>query len=157
MAQDSADYWSARVTEPHIVVVPVPSIGTTAFACRFSPIADISCKLTARPRDPNLYFALGAAHHMRGPLGDAVRVWSRGAKVQAEPHQEAGLSTDTRYLGTMFTRMIGHRVYFDTFAKRKIPGLAPKSISCSPIKPISVMPLVLNAGATISKSSAIRR
>src|SRR5262249_47763460 len=79
-------------------------------------------KVATRPREPDLYFALGAAHHMRGCLGDAVGVWSRGAQVQAERAREAGLSTDTRYLGTMFTRMIGHTAYFDTFAKRKILG-----------------------------------
>src|SRR5215475_15665603 len=28
-------YWPARVTEPHIVVVLVPKVGTTAFACRY--------------------------------------------------------------------------------------------------------------------------
>jgi putative glycosyltransferase (TIGR04372 family) len=61
---------------------------------------------------------------MRGALGDAVRVWTRGAEVQADLAREAGLSTNTRYLGTMFTRMIGHTAYFDTFAKRKILGLA---------------------------------
>jgi putative glycosyltransferase (TIGR04372 family) len=89
-------------------------------------IAMLERKVATRPREPDLYFALGAAHHMRGCLGDAVGVWSRGAQVQAERAREAGLSTDTRYLGTMFTRMIGHTAYFDTFAKRKILGLAPE-------------------------------
>lgn len=89
-------------------------------------VAMLERKLAARPREPDLYFALGAAHHMRGTLGDAVKVWARGAEVQAELAQEAELSTDTRYLGTMFTRMIGHTAYFDTFAKRKLLGLAPQ-------------------------------
>jgi hypothetical protein len=35
MAHDAADYLSARVTEPHIVVVLVPMVRTTAFACRY--------------------------------------------------------------------------------------------------------------------------
>src|SRR4029077_13448746 len=83
-------------------------------------------KVTARPRDPDHYFALGAAHHMRGSLRDAIKVWVRGAEVQDELARQAGLSLDTRYLGTMFTRMIGHTAYFDTFAKRKILGLAPE-------------------------------
>ena len=34
VAHDAADYWSAPVTMPHIVVVLVPMIRTTAFACR---------------------------------------------------------------------------------------------------------------------------
>jgi hypothetical protein len=97
-----------------------------------SPIADNSPKpsqcwserSTARPRDPDHYFALGAAHHMRGSLRDAIKVWVRGAEVQDELARQAGLSLDTRYLGTMFTRMIGHTAYFDTFAKRKLLGLA---------------------------------
>ena len=89
-------------------------------------IAMLERKVAARPRDADLYFALGAAHHMRGCLGDAVRVWTRGAEVQAELAREARLSTNTRYLGTMFTRMIGHTAYFDTFAKRKFLGLAPE-------------------------------
>jgi putative glycosyltransferase (TIGR04372 family) len=89
-------------------------------------IAMLERKVAARPRDADLYFALGAAHHMRGCLGDAVRVWTRGTEVQAELAREVGLSTNTRYLGTMFTRMIGHTAYFDTFAKRKILGLAPE-------------------------------
>ena len=38
-------------------------------------IAMLERKVAARPRDPDLYFALGAAHHMRGALGDAVKVW----------------------------------------------------------------------------------
>jgi putative glycosyltransferase (TIGR04372 family) len=89
-------------------------------------VAMLERKLAARPREPDLYFTLGAAHHVRGALCDAVRVWTRGAEVQAELARERGLSTDTRYLGTMFTRMIGHTAYFDTFAKRKILGLAPE-------------------------------
>jgi putative glycosyltransferase (TIGR04372 family) len=87
-------------------------------------IAMLERKVTARPRDPDHYFALGAAHHMRGSLRDAIKVWVRGAEVQGELAREAGLSLDTRYLGTMFTRMIGHTAYFDTFAKRKLLGLA---------------------------------
>jgi hypothetical protein len=87
-------------------------------------VATLERKLAARPHDPDLYFALGAAHHMRDGLGDAVSVWIRGAEVQAELAHEAGLSTSARYLGTMFTRMIGHTAYFDTFAKRKLLGLA---------------------------------
>jgi uncharacterized membrane protein YeaQ/YmgE (transglycosylase-associated protein family) len=35
VAHDAADYWSARITEPHIVVVLVPMVRTTAFACRY--------------------------------------------------------------------------------------------------------------------------
>jgi len=35
VAHDAADYWSARVTEPHIVVVLVPMIRSTAFAGRY--------------------------------------------------------------------------------------------------------------------------
>ena len=89
-------------------------------------IAMLQRKLAARPREPDLYFALGAAQHVSGALSDAVKVWIRGAEVQAELAQEAGLSLDTRYLGTMFTRMIGHTAYFDTFAKRKLLGLAPE-------------------------------
>ena len=34
VAHNAADHCSARVTEPHIVVVLVPRIRTTAFACR---------------------------------------------------------------------------------------------------------------------------
>ena len=89
-------------------------------------IAMLQQKLAARPREPDLYFALGAAQHVSGALSDAVKVWIRGAEVQAELAREAGLSLDTRYLGTMFTRMIGHTAYFDTFAKRKLLGLAPE-------------------------------
>ena len=89
-------------------------------------IAMLQRKLAARPREPDLYFALGAAQHVSGALSDAVKVWIRGAEVQAELAREAGLSLDTRYLGTMFTRMIGHTAYFDTFAKRKLLGLAPE-------------------------------
>ena len=74
----------------------------------------------------------------------------------AELAQERGLSTDTRYLGTMFTRMIGHTAYFDTFAKRKLLGSTAKSTSCSPITPIPAMPLTSNAGAITSISFAIR-
>src|SRR5262245_26720732 len=32
VAHDAPDYWPARVTEPHIVVVLVPKVGSTAFA-----------------------------------------------------------------------------------------------------------------------------
>src|SRR5262245_53818786 len=35
VAHDAPDYWPARVTEPHIVVVLVPKVGTTAFSCRY--------------------------------------------------------------------------------------------------------------------------
>jgi hypothetical protein len=35
VAHDAANYWSARITEPHIVVVLVPMVRTTAFACRY--------------------------------------------------------------------------------------------------------------------------
>ena len=35
VAHDATDYWSARVTEPHIVVVLVPMVRTTAFAGRY--------------------------------------------------------------------------------------------------------------------------
>ena len=89
-------------------------------------VAMLERRLAARPREPDLYFALGAAHHVSGALNKAVKIWVRGAQVQAELAREAGLSTSTRYLGTMFTRMIGHTAYFDTFAKRKILGLAPE-------------------------------
>ena len=47
-------------------------------------------------------------------------------RIHAELAREVGLSTNTRYLGTMFTRTISHTAYFDTFAKRKILGLAPE-------------------------------
>jgi putative glycosyltransferase (TIGR04372 family) len=87
-------------------------------------VAMLERRLAARPREPDLYFALGAAHHVSGALNEAVKIWVRGAQVQAELAQEAGLSLDTRYLGTMFTRMIGHTAYLDTFAKRKLLGLA---------------------------------
>ena len=89
-------------------------------------IAMFEQKLSARPRDLDLYFALGAAHHVRGSLRDAVEVWTKGMQVQSELAREAGVSTGTRYLGTMFTRMIGHTAYFDTFAKRRLLGLAPE-------------------------------
>jgi hypothetical protein len=35
VAHNTANYCSARVTESHIVVVPVPMIRDTAFACRY--------------------------------------------------------------------------------------------------------------------------
>jgi hypothetical protein len=35
VAHNAPDYWSGLVTEPHIVVVLVPKIRTTAFACRY--------------------------------------------------------------------------------------------------------------------------
>ena len=89
-------------------------------------VAMLERRLAARPREPDLYFALGAAHHVSGALNEAVKIWVRGAQVQAELAQEAGLSLNTRYLGTMFTRMIGHTAYLDTFAKRKLLGLAPE-------------------------------
>ena len=89
-------------------------------------IAMLERKLAARPRDPDLYFALARRITCAAHSGDAVKIWTRGAEVQAELAHEAGLSTNTRYLGTMFTRMIGHTAYFDTFAKRKLLGLAPE-------------------------------
>jgi hypothetical protein len=35
VAHDAPDYWSAPVTEPHIAVVLIPMVRTTAFACRY--------------------------------------------------------------------------------------------------------------------------
>jgi putative glycosyltransferase (TIGR04372 family) len=88
-------------------------------------IARIEQKLSVRPLDLDLYFALGAAHHARGSLPAAVDAWTKGMKAQAELASGAGVSMSTRYLGTMFTRMIGHTTYLDIIAKRKLLGLAP--------------------------------
>jgi hypothetical protein len=46
----------------------------------------------------------------------------------------------------MFTRMISHTAYFDTFAKRKILGLAPEKYVVLADEPISAMPPTLNIG-----------
>jgi hypothetical protein len=35
LTEDTSDYSSVRFTKPHIVVVVVPIIATTAFACRY--------------------------------------------------------------------------------------------------------------------------
>ena len=40
VAHNAADYWSAPVTKPHVVVVLVPMIRATAFACGYKNQAD---------------------------------------------------------------------------------------------------------------------
>ena len=75
-------------------------------------------KLSSDPLNLDLYFASGGTHHARGSLSDAVAAWAKGMEAQAELAR-AGISSKTRYLGTKFTRSIGHTAYFDTYAKRK--------------------------------------
>ena len=41
MKHDAANNWSAFVTEPHIVVVLVPKVRTTAFTCRYNKLCVI--------------------------------------------------------------------------------------------------------------------
>ena len=77
------------------------------------------------PRDFQIYFPLGSAHHERGCMPDAVTAWARGMEVQAERARQAGVPSEPRYLGTTFTQSIGHIALFDIIAKRRLLGLAP--------------------------------
>ncbi|MEO8165089.1 MAG: TIGR04372 family glycosyltransferase [Betaproteobacteria bacterium] len=74
---------------------------------------------------PDLYNALGSAHHLSGRIREAVAAWSAGMEAQDRRATAGRLKRGTRYLaGPNWTTAIGHIALLDFFAKRKILGLS---------------------------------
>ena len=104
---DTADYWSAPVAESHIVVVLIPTIRTTAFACRYKnkpcviDLKNVPSRArvpAAKPRylgSPVMLFVLVAivAWAFRKPIGFTLVVIGQLTQIPLRRAAPFGLRT----------------------------------------------------------------
>ena len=102
---------------------PAPSYDAEWKAIFSGKWDDVIYRLTPKSLDSEGYLLLGAAHHARGSMSDAVDAWGAGMKVQARQIEKVGLPSHRRYIGRNFTAMIGHIALLDILAKQKSSGL----------------------------------